>query len=510
MMLTRQAPYWLRLLLAPVAGALVPLSLAPYNWWFLGLVSTGVLGACAYGLSGRRCFWLALLFGLGMYGVGASWVYVSIHQFGSTSVPLALVMTGLFVLGLSLAFALPFYAYGRWFNNHPWSLLLGFPAIWVLNEWMRSWLLTGFPWLYLGYGHLDTALAGWAPVFGVFGVSFLVAGTASVLLVLRLRQLPTRVQLIAAALVAAIWSGGGLMRHIEWTRLDTTPISLGMAQPNIPQERKWDPLFLNETFRIFHSLSAQLWELDWVIWPEAAIPLLYHEAIADLESLAEQADRTDTVFITGILYDEHVKQEYYNSIMALGKGSGMSFKTRLVPFGEYVPLEHWLRGLIDFFNLPTSYIHPGPPYEQGLEAKGVRIAPSICYEVVYPDLVAARAAEANVLLTVSNDSWFGHSIGPLQHFEMAQMRALETGRYMVRSTNSGVSGIIDPKGRVLIKGGRSTREAIIGQVYPATGVTPFIFWGSWPVVVMAFLSLGVLVRLMHRQRVASLSPCTES
>lgn len=506
MKLTRQAPYWLRLLLAPVAGTLVPLSLAPYNWWALGLVSACVLGASTYGLCGRRSFWLSLLFGLGMYGLGASWVYISIHQFGSTSVPLALAMTGLFVLGLSLVFAVPFYCYGRWFNNHAWTLLLGFPAIWVLNEWMRSWLLTGFPWLYLGYGHLDTPLAGWAPVFGVFGVSFIAVFTAGVLLVLRLRQLDAKIQLAAAALVVVLWGGGAFLREVEWTYLDNKPITLGMAQGNIPQERKWDPLYLNETFRIFNGLSAHLWDLDWVIWPEAAIPLLYHEALADLESLADHANQTDTVFITGILYDNREKHEYYNSIMALGKGTGISYKTRLVPFGEYVPMENWLRGLINFFNLPTSYIHPGPAYEQGLTAKGVRIAPSICYEVVYPDLVAARAANANVLLTVSNDSWFGHSIGPLQHFEMAQMRALETGRYMVRSTNSGVSGIIDPKGRVIVKGGRATREAIIGQVFSATGITPFIFWGSWPVVAMGFVSLGLLIMKMRRKTVPSLSP----
>ena len=509
MILLRKAPFWLCLLLAPIAGVLIPLSLAPYGWWGLGLVGTGYLGAVTYYQSGPRCFWLGLLFGLGMYGFGASWVFVSINQFGSTSVPLSLVLTSLFVLGLALCFALPFYVYGRWFSRSPWSLLLGFPAIWVLNEWMRSWLFTGFPWLYVGYGHLDTPLAGWAPLLGVFGVGFIVVYSAFVILVLRLRCLSTKAQLIAAGVVLVLWSAGGALRQVHWTQLAAEPISLGMAQGNIPQERKWDPLYLDETFRIFNSLSAPLWGLDWVIWPEAAIPLLYHEALADLEALADQANKTDTVFITGILYDNREKSEYYNSILAIGKGSGITFKTRLVPFGEYVPMEQWLRGLIEFFNLPTSIIHPGPIYEQGLIAKGVRIAPSICYEVVYPDLVAARAAEANVLLTVSNDSWFGHSIGPLQHFEMAQMRALETGRYMVRATNNGVSGIIDPQGKVVVKGGRSTREAIVGQVFSASGITPFIFWGSWPTLALAFMSLLILALAMRRSALRTAEPIPE-
>ncbi|MCR6650991.1 MAG: apolipoprotein N-acyltransferase [Cellvibrionaceae bacterium] len=501
MRLTGKVPFWLRLLLAPLAGMLVPLSLAPYEWWALGLLSVGFLAAITYRESARHSLLLGLAFGLGMYGLGASWVYVSINQFGSTSVPLALLLTSLFVAGLSLCFSLPFYVYGRWFNKTTWSLLLGFPAIWVLNEWARSWFLTGFPWLYLGYAHLHTPLGGWAPVLGVFGVGFIAAYSSCVLLAMRLRDLPMRALWGSLALALLLWAGGAALRSVDWTTFDDKPIAVGMAQANIPQERKWDPMFLNETFRIFNDLSAPLWDLDWVIWPEAAIPLLYHEALADLESLGHQADKTNTVFITGILYDDRDKQQYYNSIVAVGKGSGITFKTRLVPFGEYVPMERWLRGLIDFFNLPTSIIHPGPKYVNGLQANGVEIAPSICYEVVYPDLVASRAANANVLLTVSNDSWFGSSIGPLQHFEMAQMRALETGRYLVRATNNGVSGIIDPKGRVVVKGGRFTREAIVGQVFAASGITPFIFWGSTPVVLLAFVMLGILaVRLRSSRR----------
>ena len=273
-----------------------------------------------------------------------------------------------------------------------------------------------------------------------------------------------------------------------------------MAQPSIPQERKWDPAFLPETFRIFRSLSRDLWQYDWVIWPEAAIPLMYHEAESSLVNLAEQADRTHSVFITGILYDELEQERYYNSIVALGQGSGISYKTRLVPFGEYVPLESLLRGMIEFFDLPTSIIHPGPSYENGLLAGEYTIAPSICYEVVYPDLVAERAVNSHVLLTVSNDAWFGRSIGPVQHFQMAQMRALETGRYMVRSTNNGLSGIIDPKGRIVVQGNRYTRESITGEVYAAYGNTPFLLWQSWPSVALCFAMIALLLTLSQRRR----------
>lgn len=501
-------PFILRLFIAGAAGAVAPLTLAPYGLWHLALLSIPVFAFLLRGLNGRQCGLVAFAFGLGLYGVGASWVYVSIHQFGSTSLPLSLLMTSTFVSGLALCFALPFCAYGRWLSDHPLATLWAFPAIYVLGEWMRSWFLTGFPWLYLGYGHIYSPLSGWAPIFGVFGLSFMLVLTGTTLLEAVTKNAPPRARLIAAVIVIACWGIGAPLKHINWTEIDPKPITIGMAQGNIPQELKWERFFLDETFRIFHSLSDDLWQKDWVIWPEAAIPLLYSEAKGDLDSLDRQAKKTDTVFITGILYDDWSKVKgdgwenirYYNSLVALGQGSGISYKTRLVPFGEYVPMENWLRGMIQFFNLPTSIIHPGPAYKEGLNANGVIIAPTICYEVVYPDLVAERAVNADVLLTVSNDAWFGLSIGPIQHFEMAQMRALETGRYLIRSTNNGLSGIVDAKGRILVQGGRYTRESISGTVHAAKGKTPFLIWRSYPTILICFLLLGWMGWLIRQAR----------
>ncbi len=427
-------------------------------------------------------------------------MYVSISQFGSTSAFVSFLMTATFVAGLAACFCLPFYAYGRWFSRSQYAWMFALAAVWVLGEWMRSWFLTGFPWLYLGYAHVDTFLAGWAPVFGVFGLSFFVVLSAcGLLLTIKNAQHFNKQTTLVAVGVLSIWLSGLILKPVSWTEIDPKPITVGMAQGNIPQKYKWDPQYLMPTFRIFNGLSDELWQYDWVIWPEAAIPLLYSGAKADLETLNTQALKTDSVFITGILYDNRENFEVYNSIVAVGKGSGITFKTRLVPFGEYVPLEKWLRGLINFFNLPTSIIHIGPEYEQGLQANGVEIGSTICYEVVYPDLVAKRAATANVLLTISNDAWFGLSIGPIQHFEMAQMRALETGRYMVRSTNNGLSGIIDHKGQTLVTGGRFTREAIVGKVHSSTGTTPFVIWRSWPIIIGCFgLLLGIAIYQKNR------------
>ncbi len=463
------------------------------------------MALCLVLLHSRRGFLLAFCYGLGLYGVGASWVYISISEFGSTSKVLSIFMTSLFVMGLALAFAIPFLLVRPWMKRSLWHVILGFSAILVLGEWTRTWFLTGFPWLYYGYAHIDTWLAGWAPILGVLGISWIQCMTGALMAcglnyLWQHQTLPaslSRCALCSTVLVLALWGGGALLKPIQWTQLSEDTISVGMAQGNISQKRKWDRDYILPTFKIFNGLSEDLWKLDWVIWPEAAIPLFYSEAQGDLESLEEHAKATDTVFITGILYDNYTHAStprYYNSLVAVGEGSGVTFKTRLVPFGEYVPLEHYLRGLISFFNLPTSILHIGPDYEQGLMAKDVEIGASICYEVVYPDLVAARSENAGVLLTVSNDAWFGDSIGPVQHFEMAQMRALETGRFLIRSTNNGVSGIVDNKGKILVKGGRSTRETIVGEVRSATGKTPFILWRSWPVVIGCMLSLVLLLR----------------
>ncbi len=491
-------------ILTVMVGALLPFSLAPYHLWPLGLLAVAALAGALVGKDGKRCLQLAFGFGLGMYGSGASWVYISIHTFGHTPALLAGALTAAFVACLAFVFALPFYVYGRWLNRTPLALLIAFPAIWVLGEWTRTWLLTGFPWLFLGYGHLRTPLAGWAPVLGVLGVSFVAASTATValqLLLFRRDNLWTKRHLLLGLWPLAFWLGGFGLHQIQWTRFDDAPVSVGMAQPNIPQDRKWDPAYRGETFRIFNDLSRSLWGYDWVIWPEAAIPMLYHDATSTISALDAKAMQTNTVFITGILYDQAEPDQYFNSLIALGKGSGISYKTRLVPFGEYVPLESVLRGTLDFFDLPTSIIHAGPEYTDGLQAGVYTIAPTICYEVVYPDLVAHRAVNSHVLLTVSNDAWFGRSIGPVQHFQMAQMRALETGRYMIRSTNNGISGIIGPKGEVVVTGNRYTRESIRGVVRTAEGTTPFMWWQSWPVVALCLLAITwtvVLARRTHR------------
>ncbi|MFT5083423.1 MAG: apolipoprotein N-acyltransferase [Lentisphaeria bacterium] len=496
------------------AGALTTYSMAPYNVWPLGIIAALTLACLLQDLNAKQGLIRSCIFGIGMFGSGASWVYVSIHDFGYTSAPLAALLTSIFVIGLGLVFSLPFYFYCRFLSRHRLGFILGFSAIWVLGEWSRSWFLTGFPWLYLGYGHTQTWLAGWAPVFGVFGISFfcvLSATLTSELIYETIRifnpgKRPHALYPISfAALLATIWLSGWQLKDNNWgTHSVGEPVAVAIVQPNIPLELKWNPFYQTNILEILREQSDKHWDKQLIIWPEAAVPLMFSDAEEFIADITSQANASDTAVLTGILYDDAKPNVFYNSIIGMGKADGIYFKQRLVPFGEYVPLERWLRGIIAFFDLPNSIIFAGPSQQDLLHFGEYRISPSICYEIVYPDLVAAGAARAELLVTISNDAWFGDSIGPLQHFQMAQMRAIENRRYMIRATNTGLSGIITPHGQVSLLGTQFNRETISEQVSLIEGTTPFTRWGSLPIVVFCLFSvIAIFIASIKKQRNAN-------
>lgn len=480
---------WICLIAATLGGALVPLSMAPYSLWPAGIIGLFFIAIALRNSTPKRALLLTFAAGLALFGVGVSWVHVAIAQFGNSSQSIAFTLTALFITGLAAVFAAPFYLYGRFLSRSLFGQTLGFAALWVAGEWLRSWLFTGFPWLYVGYGQINTPLSNFAPIFGIFGVSLATCLIAASILWLR-EHYRTHTSHGAPALalgaIILLYGAGLALAQVSWTQAKPHKISIGLMQPNIPQEHKWEPSYYSQTLDTFSELSEPLWELDWVIWPEAAIPYPYHQAAPLLDQIDQYSKTLGTVFITGIIYDDYEAYKYYNAIIARGAGSGEYFKQRLVPFGEYVPFEEQLRGIIAFFNLPTSIIHIGPFNKAGLNANGVLIAAAICYEIVYPDLIAEISRDKDVILTISNDAWFGYSNGPLQHFEMARMRAIETGRYVIRATNNGVSGFISPKGDIIKHGGRFTREAIVGEVQRMKGTTPFMVWQSWPMALTCF------------------------
>ncbi|MDB2616434.1 apolipoprotein N-acyltransferase [Luminiphilus sp.] len=486
------------LLVPIISGALFVPGLAPMSAWPSTLLSIAALLYLMHCKSQQSAFFIGWLYGVGLFGAGVSWVYVSIQVHGQAPPLLAGTLTALFCLGLATLTGLQMALYRRCSRGRKTPSSLLFAAIWVLFEWLRSWLFTGFPWLYAGYIALDTPAAGWAPVVGVYGLSFLIAGLSAAIGSLALNNASTlRKKGAEASIWVIIILTGMPLSAVSWTQDRSAPLTVAIYQPNIPLEKKWDRRYFRAIQQQYTDNSRPYFKnTDLVLWPESALPT-YSDRIEDyLGLISTEATETGTTLITGIPTRD--AQGGYNSIIALGLGAGEYRKQKLVPFGEYVPFEENLRGLIQFFDLPMSNFIPGPNVPPILSAGPLKVASFICYEIVYPDFVWQGARDAALLVTVSNDSWFGHSIGPLQHLQMARFRALETGRPLLRGTNNGVSAIIDHKGDLLVATPQFEEVVITGEVQPKTGLTPLMWLGSTPI--LAFFGLLIVAAAYRRQR----------
>lgn len=489
----------LRLLLAALGGGLFPLGLAPFNHWWLSILSGALFCLLLGNLPARRVFHTALAYGAGMFGVGVSWVYISIHTHGGESVAIALLLTSLFVLLLTLCFAIPFTCYALLDRSRLAVRLPGFAAVWVLVEWVRGWIFTGFPWLYLGNAFVDTWLAGWAPLGGVLLLSLIGAFTAAALVELtRLRRHYSHWLLpVTASLV--LWLAGAELRTRPWTVPAATSLSLAMVQPSLTPSQKWDAQMLYDILVQLREQSEAYWHNDVMIWPESAIPDTRQTVGPYLDAMGEIAALTNTTLVTGIPIKEQGR--YYNGVIVLGEGEEGSYRKRhLVPFGEYIPLDSLLRGIIAFFDRPMSSFSPGENHQPLLSVRGVPVATAICYEIVFQDLVSQSARDAQVILTLSNDVWFGDSIAPHQHLQMARLRAIENGKPVVRDTNDGITAVIDASGQVTARLPQFTRGTLEAPVTPHVGTTPFNRFGSWPVVAASLLTLGLAGWFGRRRR----------
>ncbi|MDU9413502.1 apolipoprotein N-acyltransferase [Pseudomonas sp. zfem005] len=488
-------PGWPGNLLALAAGALTPLALAPFDIWPLSLLSLALFYLGLRDLAPKAAFIRGWCYGFGLFIAGTSWIYVSIHDYGAASMPLAAFLTGGFSAGVALFFALPAIVWARWFRRSeaPLADALAFAALWLAQEAFRGWFLTGFPWLYAGYSQLDAPLAGLAPVGGMWLVSFVLALTAALLV--NLVRLRTRPGFLAAGLVLLVapWIAGQALKGHAWTKPAGEPLKVAALQGNVEQNMKWDPEQLNAQLALYRDMTFSAEKADLIIWPETAVPVLKEYADGFLSVMNRFAHDRQATLITGVpirQLNERGEKRYYNGITVVGEGEGTYLKQKLVPFGEYVPLQDVLRGLIAFFDLPMSDFARGPADQQPLLAKGYRIAPFICYEVVYPEFAAGLSANSELLLTVSNDTWFGTSIGPLQHLQMAQMRALEAGRWMIRATNNGVTALIDPFGQITESIPQFQKATLYGEVVPMQELTPYLKWRAWPLVILCGLLFG--------------------
>ncbi len=487
-----------RTLLALLAGALLPLSMAPFHFWLLGPLTLGLYFWVLLETPGRGVL-AGWLFGVGLYGVGTSWIYFSIHEHGGASPLLAGFLVTLFVAGLALFPMLKAWLFVRFKPAGLWSAAVFFVVLYSALEWILNWFLTGFPWTAAGYGQIESPLAALAPVGGLSLVSFAVL-CSGVGLVVLLRSLLDKGPVargglaVAGALVALPWVLGLVLKGIDWT--EPGPIRTAvLVQGNIEQASKWDPDNRLPIINHYRNLTEPHWGADLILWPEAAITVFEHQAEELLSALDARGKATGSSLVLGLPAVRLHNDEAYgflNTARGLGLAEGSYVKRRLVPFGEYVPLEDLLRGLIQFFDLPMSHAEAGDWRQPPLRLDGRRASMAICYEIVYPELVRE---EVDVLLTISNDTWFGDSIGPHQHLAIARMRALENGRWLLRATNNGVTAIIDHQGLVRAQLPQFEIGVLEGEYEERTQRTPFNRLGPWPLYTVLLLAgIAVLAR----------------
>ncbi len=477
-------------LAALLCGASASLAFAPFSLPLFAVLSVAGFWLLLRRSSPRQAALRGWCYGLGFFGAGTSWVYVSIHTYGNAPVALAGGLTFLFCAALASLFALQAWVGSRWFRGK--GAWIGCIVLWWMFEWLRSWFLTGFPWLYLGYAWTDSPLNSLAPVAGVWGLSFLTlllaVGTVESFLQRRIKPILPATLLVALTLVLPK----------QWTIESGEPIETAVMQPNVPQLAKWDPARRDAILNQLIDMTRNHPEAELIVWPENAIPGFYYQVADQLQPLlTELGSRT---LLTGLPTterdpDDSQRRLYHNSVAALGNTPGVYHKQRLVPFGEYVPMESVLRGLIEFFNLPmSSFSLPRQP--QGLlQAGPYELGVAICYEIAYPELVRESGQLSDMLLTVSNDTWFGRSIGPDQHLQMARMRALENGRWVIRGTNNGITALIDPQGKISAQLPVDEASVLTGEVTPMQGRTPYQLAGVYPLLILNLLLLaGLLFR----------------
>lgn len=483
--------FWVGDLALPVIlGALTTLAFAPFNASFVNLLTLAAMYELWFRASPGRAFLRGWLFGLGNFATGVYWIYISTHVFGGAPAWLGVFLTAFLVAYLALYPALVGYISARWLATGPITrALLVWPALWTLSELLRDWMFTGFPWLSTGYAWVGTLIKTAGPVVGVFGMSWLVALFAGLLWLLL--RAPAWFRPLAAAIGIAIVAAFFLLPGpLVWTHdAHTKPIGVTLIQGNISQARKWAPDNLEPTMERYRELTAASDKSRLLIWPEAAIPALYDQIkkiyFADLSRELKARGQT---LLTGMLVRDPDSGRIYNGVIALGMDSGLYLKRHLVPFGEYFPVPGFVRSLMkNWLGLPYDNISAGPWRQSPIMVAGVPVGVSICYEDAFSDDIRSLLPQARLLVNVSNDAWFGDSIAAAQHLQIARMRALETGRPLLRATNTGISATIGPDGSLYGTTPQFKVQRLRATVLPRTGVTPFVRYGNLPLWIATIL-----------------------
>ena len=473
-------------------GCLTTLAFAPFGWsLLLPILLVPLLYVCLTRSprdSAKHAFW----FGFGLFLSGTYWIYISVVIFGNAPVWIALMLMFGLVLIMSAYLAITGWLISRMSRGEPWLLLAGAPAAFVLIEWLRGWLFSGFPWMALGYSQIDSPLAGWAPVLGVYGVSaMLVISTMAILVALLTRG---RQQQVAIAVVVLPWLLGGILKTVEWTEAAGPEVPTTLIQGGVSQDRKWLPEQRVPTMRFYRQATQNATDSSIVVWPEVAIPSVTDRVEPYIESLEQISRHNAQTILFGILERETDRGEsrIYNSVVLVDGDRRQVYRKRhLVPFGEYFPVPDRVREWMRMMNLPFSDLSPGADVQPLLKtADGVEMAVAICYEDAYSAEQLYALPDAGLLINVSNDAWFGESIAPHQHLQIARMRSLEVGRHTIRATNTGISAYIGPDGKILESGPQFEPVILNMAIEPRRGSTPFVRAGNWPVILICAFVVG--------------------
>ena len=463
--------------LAAVAGAVTPLAFAPFSYWVLLPLALAVLMWLQFGRSPKQAFLLGVAFGTTGFLGGIHWVYISTHIYSGAPQLLALFLALLLALYLSLygagvAALAAYLGRGRF-----WPWLLAYLSAWPLAELLRNQVFNGFTWLSLGYSQTDTWLSGLAPYLGVFGLIVPVLLMAALPLAWR----EGRAGSIALVLLL-FFAAGYLGLQVRWTEASGEPIKVGLVQANIDQAEKWVEAQRWPTARKYYRLTEQIIEeADLVVWPEVAVPGVYRTFWSGLfKPLQQRLLEENTDLLAGVMRWDDEREQYANSVVQLNGeledvlAPRYYDKLHLVPFAEFFPVPDFVRAWLKDLELPYSDLYTNPDNYKPFQVKGHQVAVSICFEDVFGDEIAGLAADAGLLVSVSNDAWFGRSIAAAQHEQIARMRAIEMQRWMVRSTPTGYSAFINPNGKIVQQLPRFEAGTAVAELQPRTGLTPYM------------------------------------
>ncbi|MGH8200955.1 MAG: apolipoprotein N-acyltransferase [Steroidobacteraceae bacterium] len=496
-----------RRLLAFGSGALLAAAFAPFEWWPLAILCPAALMWLWEEAEPRDAAWTGFWFSFGTFLAGTYWLYVSVHDLGKAPVWMTVgIMLGL--IGIMAVYnALIGYAVARWLpRSGAWRWLVSMPAVWLLIEWWRGWFLSGFSWLSLGYSQTDTWLGRFAPLLGVYGVSLLLLMSAGALVALLRGN--ARARLLAGLTLILPWAVGAALGPVRWTHPSGATVSVAVIQANIPQDEKWqdayEPKILDRYRRMTESaLGSQL-----IVWPEAALPepannMLPYIALVDRETQAHGSS-----LVMGVVRASDDGEHYYDSILALGKQASWYAKDHLVPFAEFFPVPHFVRNWLRLMTLPYESFTRGGTRQSPLPVAGLQLGATICYEVGYGAYMLNMLPQADALVSVTNDAWFGHSTARYEQFQMARMRTLEEGRSMIIASNDGISAVVGPRGQVLASAPPYEQYVLRSSVTPRAGLTPFARVGNWLAVSLATLGLAGALWVAARRRRAGTASAT--